>query len=198
MPSQWGEGFPTRLGRRPATRCMPIPSSWASSRWGPRAARAAAPARGPALDGAGMGDAPLPAPDGSGALVVAARPAKPRDGHRDERQRQPTHRADSRSVRWASSPARPLTPSVSSPIGWTLTYDHKKCPGAFPSTRTISTRTTTPTGQRLFGRSLPGRARARRVPGSLSGTFDTRECVVGIVRSRRQPLFRTPGCSTFE
>ena len=36
-----------------------------------RPARAAAPARGPAPHRARLGDAPLPAPDGSGALVVA-------------------------------------------------------------------------------------------------------------------------------
>ena len=50
----------------------------------------------------------------------------------------------------------------------------------------------------LFGGSLPGRARAGRVPGSVSGSFDTGQCMVGIVRSRCQPLFRAPGRSPFE
>ena len=55
--------------RRPATRCTPIPRSWASWRWA-RATGARAPARGVAADRARLGDVPLPAPDGSESMVV--------------------------------------------------------------------------------------------------------------------------------
>ena len=48
-------------------------------------------------------------------------------------------------------------------------------------------------GRRLLRRRHPGCARARGPASSVSRPLDTGQCLVGIVRSRRQPLFRRAG-----
>ena len=156
-----------------------------------RAARAAAAARGAAADRPRLGDAPLPAPDGSGAIVVALdlRPheavVEHSDGRaqRDRADARPAGRQRSRGSCWRRSrelggDGRDRPEAAGGPV-------------ERAARRGRGARALRPgAGRRLLRRGDPGRARARRFPRSLPRPLDAGQRVVGLVRPRRQPLLR--------
>ena len=179
----------TSSGARPATRCTRTRRCSASS---PCALAPPEPQLQHAalrLTARGWETAPLPAPNGSGALVVALDLHAPRGGRRAQRRRE-------RGI--------PLTPDR--PVG-EVTRDVLAAvrelggPGrdrpdaaggavdACRSTRTRSTRRYDP-GQvaDLLRRGHPRRAGAGRVPRALPRPLDAGQRLVGLVRPGGQPL----------
>ena len=137
---------------------------------------------------------PLPAPDGSGALVAGAGPARARGVSRS------TRTGARRGSRSRPTARRPRSqPSCSTRYAaWEAssrsTRRRRRSRGACRSTRIASTRPMT-CGQRrgLLRRRDPGGPRARSAPRALPRALDARERVVGIVRPRGQPVLGRAG-----
>ena len=133
---------------------------------------------------------PLPAPDGSGALVVAL------DLHAHEAV---VEHSDGRARRVALTPDRPvgevtrelLRPCATSPARSRSTRRRRRSPWSVAARRGRRARDLRRRpGRRLLRRRDPGGARARRVPRALPRTLDAGQRVVGLVRPRGQPLLR--------
>ena len=88
---------------------------------------------------------PLPAPDGSGALVVALRPAGPRGGGGAQRRARRAHSAHPATGRSATSPGTCWPRCAPWPARWRSTRSRRKSPGRCRWTRTTSTPGTSPT-----------------------------------------------------
>ena len=117
------------------------------------------------LTARGWETALLPAPDGSGGLVVALDLRTPRGRRRAHRRRRRPRAADPRptggrgDARAAGSGQRPRAARSRS------TRRRRRCRGPCRSTRTTSTRAMTPTrSASYFAAATRGGARARRVP----------------------------------
>ena len=144
------------------------------------------------LTARGWETAPLPAPDGSGALVVAL------DLHRHEAV---VEHSDGSSDRVALTPDRAVgkvTREVLAAVGRLggpvrSTRRRRRCPGACRWTTTPSTRTTTRTRSPLLRRRDPGRAGPGRLPGALPRALHAGQRVVGLVRPGRELVLRRPG-----
>ena len=87
---------------------------------------------------------PLPAPDGSGALVVAPRPARPRGGRRAQRRPRAARRAHARPAGRRGHARACSRPCAASAAPSRSTRRRRRSRGASRSTRTTSTRPTTP------------------------------------------------------
>ena len=129
---------------------------------------------------------PLPAPDGSGAILVALdlRSDEESSAHR----RMATRTRSCRIDRWRSH--RPRSGGGCAARGRVEINSRPEKYLDDAARRGPSTRPTTlPGGDLLRGRDARG-IRARSAPRALSGPLHPGQCVVGLVRPRRKPLLR--------
>ena len=135
---------------------------------------------------------PLPAPDGSGALVVAL------DLHatRPSSSTATAARGASRSRRTAPSARSRATCSqrcATSAARSRSTRRRRRRPGRCRSTRTKSTRPRRRAGRRRTSPRRPGGAGAGRAARALPRPLDAGQRLVGVVRPRREPLLGPAG-----
>ena len=137
---------------------------------------------------------PLPAPDGSGALVVALdlRTHEAVVEHSDGRAVQVA--ADARPRRSATV-TRELLEAVSDLVGAVeIDPTPQEVPWSVPLDEDDEHATYDPdAGRLLLRRRDPGRARPGRLPRAVPRPLHAGQRLVGLVRPRRQPLLRPPG-----
>ena len=162
------------------------------ARGGARPARAPAPARRAAAHRPRAGRRlPLPAPDGSGALVVALDLA---------RHEAVVEHSDGRAGACRSTPDRPVGEVTRERAGRGRASSAGRCeidptpqevPWSVPLDEDDEHATYDPAqvGD-LLRRGDPGRARPRRVPRALPRALDAGQRLVGLVRPRREPVLR--------
>ena len=180
-----------RRGARRATRSTRTRRSWEVRRR-PGTAGTELQHAALRLTARGWETAPLPAPDGSGALVVALdlrthEALVEHSGGRASHRARPD-RAVGEVTREVLAAARALAGPVEidptpQEVTWSVPLDRGR------RARHIRPRP----GRRLLRGGDPGGAPARRVPRAVPRAVDAGQRVVGVVRPRRQPLLGSAG-----
>ena len=139
---------------------------------------------------------PLPAPDGSGALVVALDLRTPRGGRRAQRRPRASGSRSRRTGPSARSRASVLgAVRRARPARSRSTRRRRRSPWTRAARRGRRARDLRPGARSttLLRRRDPGRARPRRVPRAVPRALDAGQRLVGLVRPRGEPVLRPAG-----